>query len=360
MTKIPGWTLYSEPAPTALLASIMPAQGVHVLAGHDAATDAALAADLAVALAAGDVGCGLGLPDANGVRATLSGFFGQRCGEPVGVAILASNRTAMERTVEAAAKARGTAASLPIAIAQTDGDLQTLINGTCAVHRVRDGLPRALRLVIIEAGASATSARRAAVRGAALAAESVGGCAVLVVTQCGPAGLADVGGVVMEATADSLALAQAPEGVAGWTRAFKTQRILLAGGGEALAIQPGAVQPHKPRWKAIPPFVASAPVVKPEPEITERYVSFVTGRNLGPDELAPWTGFHVVRDEHDALPAAEDADEGGVREIILVPNTRDATGREADIRRLRLEQEAKTRGVDGRVVIRVSERRVAA
>jgi hypothetical protein len=79
--KIAGETLHGETAPTKLLAGILPASGLHALTGHDARINSALAADLAVALAAGPIACGLSLPDADGVRASLGRFFGSQVGE---------------------------------------------------------------------------------------------------------------------------------------------------------------------------------------------------------------------------------------------------------------------------------------
>jgi hypothetical protein len=70
-----------ETAPTKLLAGILPARGLHVLTGNDARINIALAADLAVALASGQFGCALCPPDADGVRASLAGFFGSQVGE---------------------------------------------------------------------------------------------------------------------------------------------------------------------------------------------------------------------------------------------------------------------------------------
>jgi hypothetical protein len=90
----------------------------------------ALATDLAVALAAGPLGCSLGVPDAEGVRASLAGFFGQPVGEPSGVAIVASgSRSATLASVQAAALARGVTAALPIAVTSTAGDMARAISG---------------------------------------------------------------------------------------------------------------------------------------------------------------------------------------------------------------------------------------
>jgi hypothetical protein len=89
MSKIINSTLHSEVAATKLVAGILPSRGVHALTGTDAQTNLAIAADLAVALAAGPIGCGLGLPDAKGVRTSLAGFFGQLAAGPCGVALIA-------------------------------------------------------------------------------------------------------------------------------------------------------------------------------------------------------------------------------------------------------------------------------
>ncbi|MCW2284938.1 hypothetical protein M2323_002935 [Rhodoblastus acidophilus] len=359
MTKIQGWTTHGETAQTKLLAGILPPRGIHALTGPDAATNTALAADLAVALAAGDVGCGLGLPDANGTRASLAGFFGNSIGEPGGVAIIAANRGKMAAAVEAAALARGVTVALPIAIASASGDLRGLTDGTVQLYRVRDELPRHLRLLIVEAGVSHDPIRRSALHSALTIAESVCGCAVLFVTQDWPAGIAGAESVVLEAATDRLTLAQPPVGVAGWTRAFRTSRILLAGR-EAIAIQPGAILPHTPNWKAVAPAAAPVPAAEVEREVTSRAVIFVTGRALTQEEIAPWAAYRNVRNEVDALPNAGEPNDGGVREIVIVPNDRDHRAQEAEIRRFKLEQEAKSRGVDGRVVIKISERCVAA
>jgi hypothetical protein len=357
--KIQGFTTHGETENPQLLAGIFPAKGIHALVGTDAATNAALASDLAVALAAGAVACGLGMPDVDGARSSLSGFFGQRVGEPVGVAIIASSKTRMVKQVEAAALARGVNAALPIAIASPVGDLaRAITNGELALYRPLNELPRRLALVIIEAGIPADPIRRAALVGALLAAESVTGVPVLLISTDSPAGLADADSTVLEATTDTLSLAQAPAGVAAWTRAFSTSRIILASG-EALAIQPGATLPHRPRWKAVKPAAVATPAPAQEPEITSRHVIFVTGRHLEPAELAPWDGYKIERNEFDALPKAND-DAPGVRLVVIVPTERDARNEEAGIRRFKLQQEARARGVESRVLIRISERRIAA
>lgn len=360
MSKITGWQMHGEAAPMRLLAGILPARGIHVMTGNGARINAALAADLAVALASSQFGCGLGLPDAEGVRASLAGFFGQPVGEPSGVAIVTSgSRSATLASVHAAALARGVTTPLPIAVASTAGDMARAISGgDLGLDRVRDGLLRQLRLLIIEANVPTDAIQRAALVGAALAAESTCGCAVLLVTQGDPAGVV-TDGVILEAYGDRLTLAKPPAGVTGWTCSFSTQAIKWAGGG-AIAIQPGKAMPFAPKWKAAKPIAAPAPVVEPEPEIASRHVIFITGRPLEPAERAPWADYREVRNEIDALPKPENENESGVHEIIIVPNNRDGRNEEAETRAFKLRQEARARGVEHRVLIRISERRVAA
>ena len=88
----------------AFLASVAPAgviarAGIHFLTGakqvRRSSGRSTIAADLAVALAAGDVGCGLSALGKSGVRTSLSGFFGHATGAPAGVAIIADPRHAV-------------------------------------------------------------------------------------------------------------------------------------------------------------------------------------------------------------------------------------------------------------------------
>jgi hypothetical protein len=72
MTKITGWQMGGEAAQTKLLARIMPARGVYAIAGHDVQIISAVAAGLSIMFAVGSVVCGLGLPDTEGVQASLT------------------------------------------------------------------------------------------------------------------------------------------------------------------------------------------------------------------------------------------------------------------------------------------------
>lgn len=102
------WTKHGESAQTSLLAGIMPRSSIHFLTGPEKSGRTSIAADIAVAIAAGDVGCGLSAPDKSGVRTSLAGVFGHATGAPAGVAIITEERNvgAIGNAIHAAALER--------------------------------------------------------------------------------------------------------------------------------------------------------------------------------------------------------------------------------------------------------------
>jgi hypothetical protein len=127
---------------------------------------------------------------------------------------------------------------LPIAVATArDGVAPGVWSGSFGLDRLRDNMPRRLGLVIIEARVPANAIARADLIRALMVASDNLGCAVLFVSQADPAGVVS-DGVILEAETDRLTLAKPAAGSTGWTRAFSTRRIRLAGG-EALAIERG-------------------------------------------------------------------------------------------------------------------------
>ncbi len=136
------WFKHGEYQRTALLAGVLPRSGVHYLSGAHRSGKTTILADLVVALAAGDLGCGLGL-DSSGTRQSLSGWFGNAVGSPsrIAVACPLDDLDATRAAIEACALARGVTAQLPIALWGQHGDfVATLRDGTVRWHEARDEL----------------------------------------------------------------------------------------------------------------------------------------------------------------------------------------------------------------------------
>lgn len=345
-----NWTRHGR-SPTPLLAGVLPRTGVHFLIGDEKSGKSSIAADLAVAIVAGDVGCGLGAPNSGGARRSLAGFFGHAAGAPSGVAIIADTRHAasISNAIDAAALARGVVGALPISwitsnrLNSADG-LRDM-----AGHVSRHG--DVLSLVIIDEVSFADPEIGLSV----LAIERSARCAVLVICKEPPASLVLPATAVLETSNGVLTLAKAASGEQ-WAREFSLDRIML-GDVEAVAIKPGKVAAVAPNFKYVAPAVP-VPTSEPERPIVSRVVLIVSGDRRTSEERARWPGFDgFARSIGDAVLAVELNSAKGRTEIVIAEPARGWDVREEA---QRLETELKTKGLLDAALVSIAKQRLLA
>lgn len=337
---ITGWTQHGFPpeSESKLLTLLKP--GAHNLAGVAKSGRTSIAADLAVALAAGRAGA-------------PSGFFGMTVAAPVGVAIIPDQRHSahMARAIEAAAFARGVTTPLPVAIAAPQpGGVGPTVMTSHRLSDLRDALDAPLRVLIFDEIEDADQTRARA------AAENVAGslgCAVLIISRQPM----NVAGAAFEIENGALTVRDGRYGD-GWRRAFAFDRVALAGG-EVPALRAGKVLSLTRQMGSTEPPLP--PVVRgDEPRFTEKVVAFETGRAISDAEREAWKDYKVARSATDAVPQADEIAKDGKRLIEIVPTDRDAGTYSARSTANRLRALADSRGIGDRVVIRVSPRTIAA
>lgn len=358
------WSLHGESSVNQIAAAL-PAGRVHfIVPTHPRSHEDLVAADLAVAAAAGAHGCTLGTGGANGRRASMAGFFGMSAGAPVAVAVATDfhHAQSMSHGVEAAAAARGVSSALPIAFASTRGDIAAaLISGGFAWHDAAARLGRSPQIVIInrlEFGAE--GARSRAARGLVQTQGVLASSAIVVVADAVPPELITAGTVIFETDGSALTLVRSPVG--RWAKAFDLVAVEIAGE-EASAIRPGLDVGFDEAWVAShaePPAPVAPKPPAPEPEPTVRFAVLPTGRKLSADELAPWAGHRLVTDETAAVPSRAEAAREGLREITIVPSDQDGRNVNALRRAATARSHAQALGVEANVKIVISDRRVRA
>jgi len=277
----------------------------------------AIAAELAVAVAAGDVCGGLSEPDQDRVRHANGGFFGKAIGSRGPVAILTTRKTAMERAIEAAALARGVMASLPIAIAAPRGDsmARALVSGEFRLAALRDAMGDPA-LVIVDGLSAATRSRQDAVRGLTGLEEFF--AAPVFVLAAEPLGVPSAHDSSNLTVSDGV-VTFSPAAGEGWARAFTLDRVKLLDGeadavrsGEAVALTP------KPTVKAPKP----AEVIVRQPKVIQRIVLAMTGHAIAEAERARWPGHEFVNSIGGAVESVRAASADGVTEITVVASHR--------------------------------------
>jgi len=311
--KISGWDFYGS---SRSKHGFLPERGIHYITGPDDDVNMAIAAELAVAVAAGDVGGGLSAPDENGVRHAKGGFFGQPIGGQGAVVVLTTRKDAMERAVEAAGLARGVTAPLPIAYAapRNDAMARALAAGEFRLAVLRDALGDPA-LVIVDGLNAATRMRHDAVRGLTAVEEFF--AAPVFVLAAEPLGV--------PSAHDSSALAVAggvvtfrPASGEGWARKFAVERIRLLDG-EANVVRPGEAADLAPKVTKAPK--AAEQIVR-GPNIVKRVVLALTGNSIGEAERARWPGHDFVTSVGGAVDAVQAASADGVTEIVIVASHR--------------------------------------
>lgn len=343
------WTYHGAPPATSLLAGILPRNGIHFLIGAEKSGKSSVAADIAVAVAAGDVGCGLSAPDSGGARASLAGFFGHAVGAPAGVAIITDPKHAesISSAINAAALARGVTGSLPISwiasnrLHSADG----LRDMAGRVSRHLDGES----LVIIDEIDFADPEMSLSVQAIQRAAK----CAVLVVCKKPLTSLLGADSIILETSDGVLTLAKSASGEP-WAREFSLDRIIL-GDAEAVAVRSGKVAAFAPRYLYIMP-AAPAPKLEPEKPIVARIVLAMSGAKITDEERARWPGYDgFVRNIGDAVLAVEHNQANGRTEILIAEPAR---GWDVRVEARRLETELKTKGLLDSAIINVAKQRM--
>ncbi len=341
---VQGWRYYGESpysagdSPySALVGGVLPARGVHFLVADDKEAARALVADLCIAIAAGNVGCGLSEPDVKGRRHDMAGFFGLTVGDAKGVAVIGG---ADFRGTRAAALARGVTSPLPIAFSEAK---QTDVVST-QLHRMRRDMEGGVALVIVAADFSHDGGIRHVVS------YRSDDYALLVVTpQEPPAALIERDTHVLRVTVDAIELVR-PESLNGWRRGFTLETIRLPSG-EAQIVKPD-------RSNAQPPIVITRaepkPMAEPEPKIEQHVILALGGYGLHPGEAKRWpTGAIFVREPKDAVAAASAVE--GVTQITLVQDH--ATKAVLNVEEARLRT-AIGRNLEKRVVVKVSDKQL--
>lgn len=343
--KVSGWNFYGSGRDKY---NFLPERGFHCITGPYDAANMAIAAELAVAVAAGDVGGGLSERDKDGMRATLGGFFGKPTGAPGGVAILTCRHDAMARAIEAAALARGAAGALAIAIAALrTGMARSPTAGELRLPALREAMRDNIALVIIDGLSVSTRARYETVQSLA-SIEDYLACAVFVIA-------ANPIGIPSPHDSSELEVANGvvtfhPAAGEGWARAFSLDRIRLLDG-EELAVRPGEAVAFTPKaTKAL--IKAPKPMAAPEPKIEQHVILALGGYGLHPGEAKRWpAGAIFVREPKDAVAAASAVE--GVTQITLVRDHADKAV--LHIEQARLEA-AIGRNLERRVVVKVSDK----
>lgn len=333
------------------LAGALPRQGVHFLIGDEGSGRSPIAADLAVAIAAGDVGCGLSQPDSGGARRSLAGFFGHAAGAPANVAIIADTRHAasISNAISAAALARGVVGALPISWASSNRFNSADGVRAMAAHVARHG--EVLSLVIVDE-LDFTDPEMAL---SVIAIQRSARCAVLVVCKEPPASLIVGETAVLETSNGVLTLAKPASGET-WAREFSLDRIMV-GDAEALAVRPGKVAAVAPSFKYVA-RTAPAPKSEPERPIVARVVLAFGADKITNAERARWPGFDgFVKHIGEAVLMVEQNSAKGRTEIIIAEPARGWDVREEA---QRLETELKTKGLLDAALVSVAKQRLLA
>lgn len=302
------WSQIGKYKETKLLAGTLPRHGISYITGAHTPGKTAIIADLVVALAAGDLGCGLGL-DSSGTRQSLSGWFGNAVGSPsrIAVACPLEELDATRAAIEACALARGVTGPLPIVIWGQHGDfVATLRDGTVRWHEARDELG-VLDLIVV-AGASFGEPHEH--RKLVLALHSMVSATkspILVSVDTLPADQADLAQAILDTSSDGaggvLTLAKPPAG-AGWSRRHELARVRL-GTVEAVVASAGRTVAFAPHWHEAPPPPPPAP--KAESPIVARLVYPMTGYEISAEEKARWPDHGWIFTLDQAVAAVEGA-----------------------------------------------------
>lgn len=313
-TKISGWDFHGSGHTEH---GFLPERGVHYICGADDAANMAIAANLAVAVAAGDVGGGLSEPDEDGVRHALGGFFGKAVGCQGAVAVLTTRKAAMQRAIDAAALARGVTAPLPIVFAAPrDSMASALVSGELRLPTLRDTMEDNLLLVIVDGLSASPRARQDVVRGLK-ALEDFLGCAVFVVGR-EPLGIPSAHDSSTLEVADGVVTFHSAAGE-GWAHKFSLDRIRLLDG-EADSARPSEAIALAPKPAARAPKPAEQ-IVR-APKIVKRVVLAMTGNSIGDAERARWPEHGFVRSVEEAVKAVQASSADGVTEIAVVASHR--------------------------------------
>lgn len=344
--KVSGWNFYGSGRDKY---NFLPERGFHYITGPYDDANMAIAAELAVSVAAGDVGGGLSEPDQEGVRHAMGGFFGLPTGAAGGVAILTHRPAAMERAVEAAARSRGVTAPLPIAFAAPRGDsmARALAHGEFRLSALREAMGDNLLLVIVDGLSASPRSRQDVVRGLT-GLEDFLACAVVIMA-------AEPFGVPSAHESSELEVANGvvtfhPAAGEGWARKFTLDRIRLLDG-EADAVCPGEAVAFTPKpAKALKAGKVVASL--PEPKIEQNVILALGGYGLHPGEAKRWpAGAIFVRSQQDAVAAASAVE--GLTQIIIVRDHADKAVLHIEEGRLR---SAIGRNLERRVIVTVSDK----
>ena len=312
------WSKHGEYQKTELLAGILPRRGVNYICGPHDAGKTAILADLVVALAAGDLGCGLGHVS-SGARKSLNGWFGHAVGAPSRIAVVSPIETseALRAAIEANALARGATAQLPIVLCSQSHQLvAALQGGMYRWHEAKEALG-GLDLIVI---ADATFGEPHEHRKLVLALSSVTNstsCSVLVSVGELPSSQAACAEVILETSSDSaggvLALAKATTG-AGWSRRFElwAGEIRHHGG---VCRNPGRVVAFAPKYVEAAP--APEPVPEPELPIVARVVYPKCGFDISDTERARWPDHGWISSPREAIAVVEGNMRSGRTEIVI-------------------------------------------
>ena len=327
------WFKHGEHKRTALLAGVLPRQGVHYLSGPQGAGKTTILADLVVALAAGDAGCGLG-PTPGGMLGSLGGWFGHNVGAESRVAVVTSaeHLGALRASIDAAALARGVKGPLPILCSAPRGSLVSAVqNAEIRWHNAREELG-GLDLIVIDDATFGEPHEHYKLTKALLSIIGHFPCPVLVAVRELPQAAFDLAGAVLETNKDAsggvLTLAKGGE---GWSRRFSFESIRL-GGVETRVVKPGAPTEFLPFHTA--PAPAPEPVPEPEVLIVSRLVYPIMAGDPTDAEKERWPGYDGwVANHGEIIAAVERNRTRGRTEITVAPDFRGGTVR-ADVARV--------------------------
>ncbi len=329
-----AWSQIGKYRETKLLAGILPRHGVNYITGPHGAGKTASIADLVVALAAGDAGCGLG-PTPGGMLQSLNGWFGRNVGAPsrIAVACPLEELDATRAAIEACALARGVTGPLPIVLWGVRGDFAAAIGDNSI--RWRDAaidLGGKLDMAVVTGSSFGPPDRHRAFARALDVATHATSCPVLVSVPDLPADQAASAEVILETTSDSaggvLTLAKG-EG-AEWSRKFSFERISI-GGVETRVVKAGALTSTKPIYTA--PAPAPEPIPEPEVPIVGRFVYPLMAGDPSDAEKARWPGYGWISTPAEAIAAVEGFMNLGRTEILVALDHRGGTAR-ADVARV--------------------------
>lgn len=305
MWKISGWKLMGESATHDLVAGVLPANGMHFLACENDDTRKAIVADLAAAIASGNIANLVqdGKKSTDGWRLE-SGFLGLATGERKGVAIVGA---ATWNDVKAAAAWRGQD-DLPIAVSTSH--LSDIVS--VRLHDLRHEINVGLVIVHADWSRGVGEIRRIL--------NYRGDFAVLVVSADEPpANVIQADSRVLRVADGSLTLAH-PKTAAPWARSFSLEAIKIEGG-KAHGVRAGS------EGASAPEFVMAAPEA-PAPQEQPGYagaIIYTVGALYGlhPSEAQRWPeGAIFVEKPQDVARAAKDID-GRVQVIVaLAPDSK--------------------------------------